>query len=228
MLDKLKTKPTAREMIENKKVEPTKLIITPPNFADADVGIIGTAPYVQNMFSVENQNKMKEKQERGSEPGKKTTRIRRPPKDFDKIYQGSMHISEQGWYGIPASGMRRAMIDVCRMTDFDMVRAKMSIFVLADGRDRASQEPLIRLVGEPRRFDSRVSIGINQTDIIARAMFDEWSATVKLRWDADIFTASDIANLLSRAGQQVGIGAGRPFSKSSTGLGFGTWKLKEG
>ena len=117
MLDKLKAKPTAREMNENKKVEPTKLIITPPNFQEGHIPIESTAPYVQNMFSIENQNKMKEKQEKGSEPGKKTTRIRRPPKDFDKIYQGSMHVSEDGWYGIPASvrvAYGRAMIDVCR------------------------------------------------------------------------------------------------------------------
>jgi hypothetical protein len=48
---------------------------------------------------------------------------------------------------------------------------------------------------------------------------------VHLKWDADMFTASDIANLLARAGIQCGIGAGRPLSKSSSGLGWGTWKV---
>jgi hypothetical protein len=34
-------------------------------------------------------------------------------------------------------------------------------------------------------------------------------------------------NLLDRAGQQVGIGAGRPFSKKSVGQGWGTFSVDQ-
>ena len=46
-----------------------------------------------------------------------------------------------------------------------------------------------------------------------------------MRYDADQFTAVDIANLMMRVGVQVGIGEGRPDSKTSTGMGWGTFEV---
>jgi hypothetical protein len=63
-------------------------------------------------------------------------------------------------------------------------------------------------------------------DIRVRPMWRKWALNVVLRFDADQFTTSDVVNLLSRAGEQVGIGEGRPFSKSSNGLGFGTFTVE--
>jgi hypothetical protein len=82
--------------------------------------------------------------------------------------------------------------------------------------------------GKPEMFVDRVKIGINQTDLASRAMFREWEATITVQWDADVFTANDIVNLLARAGWHVGIGAGRPLSKSSAGTGKGTFEIIEG
>jgi hypothetical protein len=48
-----------------------------------------------------------------------------------------------------------------------------------------------------------------------------------VRFDADQFTLRDIANLLLRAGMQVGVGEGRPDSKKSCGMGWGTFEIKE-
>ena len=42
----------------------------------------------------------------------------------------------------------------------------------------------------------------------------------------DQFTDEDVINLLTRAGQQVGVGEGRPYSKSSNGLGYGLFTIK--
>jgi len=39
------------------------------------------------------------------------------------------------------------------------------------------------------------------------------------------FSGADIANLVLRAGIQVGIGEGRPFSKNSCGMGWGTFEI---
>jgi hypothetical protein len=48
---------------------------------------------------------------------------------------------------------------------------------------------------------------------------------VRVQYDADQFTATDAANLMTRVGAQVGIGEGRPDSKMSAGMGWGTFKL---
>jgi hypothetical protein len=50
---------------------------------------------------------------------------------------------------------------------------------------------------------------------------------VTVQFDADMITAQSIVNLLDRAGKQVGIGAGRPFSKKSVGQGWGTFSVDQ-
>jgi hypothetical protein len=56
-------------------------------------------------------------------------------------------------------------------------------------------------------------------------MWDEWHAFVRVRHDSDMFSAADITNLMVRVGMQVGIGEGRPDSKNSAGMGWGTFDL---
>jgi len=62
-------------------------------------------------------------------------------------------------------------------------------------------------------------------DIRVRPMWREWGAHVRVKYDADQFTLTDVTNLMARVGMQVGIGEGRPDSKSSAGLGWGTFEL---
>lgn len=203
--------------------KPTEIVISPPNFQTAKVKIVGTAPYVMNKMSSDNRRKMMEKQESG-ERAKKGAK--REPKDFDKVYRGAMHIAAKGgWYGIPASALRAAMISACRVVGFQMTRAKLAIFIEQDGIDIDDGQPLVRLDGKPVRKDMAVKLADGSTDIISRPFFAEWSATVAVTWDSDLFSAEDVLNLLSRAGRQVGVGAGRPDSKASTGMGWGTFKI---
>ena len=206
-------------------LEATKVVITPPKMATATVKIVGTAPYVQNRFSSDNREKMMETQKAGS--AAKKTRKAKAPKDFDRVYRGSMHISQDGWHGIPATAIRNSMIQACRLTEVDMIRAKMCVFVVAQGLDREDLTPLVKIEGKPRMQIDRVKIGMGSTDLAARAVFEKWSATFDIQWDDDIFKAQDVINLLARAGYQVGIGAGRPLSSMSAGTGKGTWKVEE-
>ena len=58
----------------------------------------------------------------------------------------------------------------------------------------------------------------------ARA-WTEWSASLRIRYDAGMLTADDVVNLIARVGLQVGVGEGRPDSKQSAGLGFGLFEI---
>lgn len=204
--------------------EKKSVVIKPPRFELATVLLRSTAPYIQNRFANYKQLEMIEKQKAGSSMAK--TRKAKPPKDFEKGYRGSMHISQEGWHGIPATALRNAMIEACRLTEIDMIRAKMCLRIVQDGLDAENLEPLVKIKGEPRMHIDRVRIGINQTDLLPRAMFEQWEARVTIQWDADVFSAQDVVNLIARAGWQVGIGAGRPLSKMSGGTGKGTWEVE--
>jgi len=209
-----------------KKAKAEKVAITPPNITTAEFRIIGTAPLVQNKFSQRALEAMAAEQAAGSSARKAS---KREPKKFDECVKEATHYSEKGWAGIPASAFRAGLISTCRLLGFPMSLAKLSLFVIADGyeRDRFGVQPLVRITkGEPKRTDFAVRNATGVADIRPRPMWLEgWEALVRVRFDADQFTLDDVTNLLARMGEQVGIGAGRPDSKDSAGMGWGTFKL---
>jgi len=206
-----------------------EVAITPPNLQVAKFRIIGTAPLVQNKFSQRTLEGLAADQAAGSTAKKKT---KREPKDFDRACKEATHISDDGWYGLPASAFRSGLISTCRLLGFPMTLAKLSIFVEADGyeTDRFGVQPLVRITkGTPKRTDFAVRNATGVADIRPRPMWEEgWEAVVTIRYDADQFTMQDVTNLLARMGMQVGIGAGRPDSTDSAGMGWGTFKIAGG
>jgi len=202
----------------------TQLTIAPPNFQTAAFTIRGVAPYVQHKFSAKALEQIRAKQAAGSTANKGK---KRDPKDFEECYRQAQHISKGGWCGIPAGSFRNAMVSACRMCGFQMTKAKLSVFVEADGFDATEGTPLVRITkGEPKHHESYVRNETGVVDLRARPMWDEgWEAVVRVRFDGDQFTVADVANLLMRVGLQVGIGEGRPDSKKSTGMGWGLFEL---
>ena len=202
------------------------VVIKAPNFSTAEFKIIGTSPYVQNKFSAKARQTMKETQEAGS---RSRSKRKRKAKDFTKCYEDAMHKMVDGGHGIPAPAFRNAMIDACRMVGFKMTHAKCSVFVEADGFDVDDATPLVRITkGEPQYLELAVRLETGVCDIRPRPMWEPgWEANVRIRFDADQFSVSDVANLLLRAGAQIGVGEGRPFSKNSKGMGWGMFRLAE-
>lgn len=184
--------------------------------------IVGDAPYVQNRFS---QRSIDEMRFRMEHPGQKMPKTAR---DFKREFEQSSHRdTAEGWYGIPAPAIRSATIRACKLIPgLNMTDAKMSIVVLADGVDEDGT-PLVRITkGLPHYVEHVVRVQMT-TDVRIRSMWDPgWEAKVRLSWDGDQFSTESVANILYRAGKQVGIGEGRPFSRSSAGMGWGTFGLK--
>lgn len=207
-----------------KKESEKRLTITAPKIKTASFRIIGTAPYVQHKFSAKMRQQMREKQEAGSTGNKGK---RREPKDFQAAYEGAMYKDAEGRNGIPAPCFRNAMISACRLAGFKMTHAKLSVFVCADSFDADSGTPLVRFAkGEPEYTEMPVRNQTGVADIRARPMWREgWEIIVRVQYDADQFVEEDVANLLMRAGLQVGLGEGRPDSKRSAGMGWGTFRL---
>ena len=200
------------------------LLIPPPNLRLAQFKCVGTAPFVQNKFNHKIMQQMKEKQEAGSTAGSK--KGKRDPKDFLALYEGAKHLSEQGWCGIPAGAFRAGLISACRLVNFKMTLAKLSIFIVADGLDATEGTPLVRIVGTPEPFEAAVRNATGVVDIRVRPMWRRWHCILNVRFDADQFTPTDVLNLLSRVGAQVGVGEGRPDSKDSIGMGWGTFEVE--
>lgn len=200
------------------------LTIPPPNMQTLPLHIVGTAPYMQARFAEKAMQAMRSKMAAGSTAKKGQ---KREPRDFDSDFVQAQHRSTEGWIGIPAGAFRNGCISACRLVNFKMTLAKLSIFIEADGFDAVDGTPLIRLIADaPEQTEMAVRNATGVVDIRVRPMWRKWEADLRIQYDADQFTPTDIVNLLARVGLQVGIGEGRPDSKSSAGLGFGLFQVK--
>jgi len=203
-----------------------QITIPPPNLKVAVFKIRGSAPYVQNKFSSKAREMMRASQEAGSTAKKGR---KREPKNFQQCFEQATHISDEGWYGIPAPAFRNAAVSACKICGFHMTKAKLSIFIVQDGFDKDDGTPLIKITkGERIYHEGAVRNATGVADLRARPMWREgWEADVCVRFDADQFTLEDIANLMARVGMQVGIGEGRPDSKKSSGMGWGLFDIRQ-
>jgi len=198
--------------------------IKPANMQVASFKIIGTAPLVIHRFSAKIKAQMKSKMEEGKSAGSKKNR---EAKNTDDTYQEARYKSSKGWDGFHAAAIRNALISVCRLVGFKMTLAKMSLFVIADGWDSTEpQIPLVRIYGEPKKQEDMARVETGQPYVTVRAAYHNWHSIVKIRWDADQFSIGDVTNLLSRVGLQAGICEGRPDSKNSAGMGWGTFEIE--
>jgi len=200
--------------------------IKAPAFQTAVFKLVGTAPLVIHRFSEKTKAQMLAKMEAGKSASSKKNR---DPKDIEATYNEARYISKEGWDGFNASSIRCACIDVCRLVSFKMTLAKMSIFCIADGWDATEpQIPLVRIIGKPVMQEDMARVETGQPYVTIRAAYHDWKANVKIKWDTDQFALADVTNLVMRVGVQCGIGEGRPFSKNSAGMGWGTFDVSEG
>jgi len=202
---------------------PQALVIKAPNLQTVLVRITGKTPYMQHRFSKKAEI-MAKQQEGSTGKGKKKHAAR----DFEADFVAAQHKSADGWFGIPAPAFRAALISACRLVGFQMTKAKLSVFVESDGECERDGTPLVRLMADaPEMSTLAVRNETGVVDIRARPLWRKWGADVRLMYDADQFTVTDVVNLLMRAGLQVGIGEGRPDSKKSAGMGYGLFTVEQ-
>lgn len=200
------------------------LTISPPRFDTVTMEIVGTAPYMQARFSEKAKAMMRDKMLAGSQAKKGKAREAR---DFDDDYRAAMYLFRDGSHGIPAYVFRNACISACRIIGFKMTLAKLAIFVEQDGYDVVDGvTPLVHIKGTPKPLEMATRNATGVADLRVRPCWDAgWSAQIRIRYDSAIFQPGDVVNLIARVGMQVGIGEGRPDSKSSAGLGYGLFEV---
>jgi hypothetical protein len=199
--------------------------IKAPNMRIGEFRICGTAPLVIHRFS----QKVKEEFLRKMETGKAaSSKKNREAEAHEDKFNAARYIAKEGWDGFHASAIRNAAISACRLVGFKMTLAKLSIFTVQDGWDKIEpQIPLVRILDcKPVLQTDVARVETGQAYVTIRPAYHDWKAKLRIKWDADQFTLDDIAALVQRIGCQVGIGEGRPDSKNSAGMGWGTFELE--
>lgn len=210
---------------EKEQAPPQRVSIEKPQFQVVVFTIRGTAPLVGNKFSARAKAEMRLAQEEGAASKRRKAR---DPKDFDLLYREAIHFAREGWAGFPAAAIRNAMVSACRVAGgYTMTKAKLMFHIIADGVDPEDDTPLVKITkGKPKKGEHCVRNASGVADIRARPVWDEgWEARVSIKFLQSQFYQEDIANLLAYAGECVGIGAGRPDSQKSNGMGWGLFEV---
>lgn len=197
-----------------------QVVISAPNFGVLELIIRGTAPLVIERFS--KKAELMAKMQEGSQAKSKKVRNAR---DYERDAEDARYRHDSGWEGINAAAFRSGMISACRLVGFKMTIAKLSVFVEADGFDKADGLPIVRIYGDSATFTAHTRNATGVVDVRSRPQYRDWACKLRIKFDQSQFSAADVINLISRVGVQVGIGAGRPDSKSSAGCGWGTFSV---
>lgn len=203
-----------------KETKETSVVISAPKFNTVAVILQSTAPLVVERFS--KKAELMAKMALGSAAANKKVRTAR---DYDNEAEEARYRAPDGWEGMNAAAFRAGMIGACRLVGFKMTLAKLSVFVEADAFDLKDGIPLVRVYGKSETYTAHTRNATGVVDVRSRPMYREWAVKLRVRFDADQFSAQDVYNLIARVGGQVGVGAGRPDSKASAGCGFGTFEV---
>jgi hypothetical protein len=202
--------------------ERQSIVITAPDVTVSVFPIVGTADLVSNRFSAEVARMMTE--DMAANTTKAEKRARRGARDFAKEAQASVYRSPAGWYGMPANALKSALVRAGSLCGIEMTVLKQCLFVQADGVDaQEGHVQLVRVQCSPDTFQvpTRTKGVVN---IASRGRYPAgWRMDLRIEHEPSLISVQSVANLIARAGRSVGIGAGRPMSSTSVGVGWGTF-----
>lgn len=203
--------------------EKQEITINPPNIIRSEFEIEGTSTLVSNRFSAEVAQQLKF--DMANNVTKAAKKERRKARDFESEAKASLYQNADGWYGMPANAFKSALVRAGSLCGVEMTVLKQCLFVVADGVDELETHiQLVRVYGEPTAFQvpTRTKGVVN---ISSRGRFEAgWRCILRVEHDPAFISTQSIANLIMRAGVSVGIGAGRPMSSTSVGMGWGTFR----
>jgi hypothetical protein len=179
----------------------TTVALPRPDIQILQVHITGLSALICHRWSDKAKKMMLDKQTRAAKAG-------REAKDPENDYAESLYPLPDGGYGFPASAFKMAAVRAGTYTDDKMTYLRGAFYVQGD---------LVTIEGEPRPREDMVRVGMGTADIRYRAEFPEWSATLRVQFNARAISAEQVINLFSVAGFSVGVGDWRPEKDGSYG-----------
>ncbi len=185
------------------------------------VPIVGITPLLVCAWSHKAMRQMLEKQMKKAQKGKEA-------KDPEADYKASLYTSTEGWTGVPAGGIKGALVAACRtVSGLPMTVAKRIVFVQADGVTEDGKQ-IVRVEGEHKLHQAMVRLESGVADIRFRAIYEKWEMKLSIEFAADMISSEQVCNLVQRAGRMEGLCEHRPGAPKSNTGDFGRFRIVEG
>ncbi len=206
-----------------KAADKQEIVISAPDKQISEFLIEGTAPLVFNRFSATAIRQIEWDMEHNTTKAAK--KARRKARDFDAEARETVYQSAEGWYGFPVNGLKSALVRAGQMCGVEMTILKQALWVETDGVDAMEDwVQLVRLEGEVEYFRTPTRTkGVVNISAAGRLPAG-WRANLRIAHEPSFISTQSVANLIQRAGENIGIGRGRQFSTSSVGMGWGSFR----
>jgi len=211
----------ARKKADETEISLAEVRVKPPEFKVFEVEIRGISPLVVHRFSEKAKEEMRAKQ------GRKVRGIVRPPKDPVAEFEAAKHADPQtGMEGVPCAAFKAALMAAASFyKTIPISQLKGCIFILPDFQDQDGAD-CVQIRGKVRMREDTVRLAGPSavTDLRYRPEYTDWSATLRIQFDATMVNVDLILALLVRAGFSVGVGEWRPSSPRSRTGWCGRWE----
>lgn len=179
------------------------ITIPAPNIQTATFRLNGTTSLICHAWSDKAKRQMLDKQMKRAAKGKEA---KNPEQDFlDSLYP----MPDGDGYGFPALAFKAAMVRAGTLAELRMTFLRLVMHV-PDG--------LIRIEGTPEPREDMVRVGNGVADIRYRGEFMPWAVDLPIRFNANVISHEQLANLLVTAGFSVGVGEWRPEKDGNHGM----------
>ena len=181
----------------------SNFIIAAPKIRELHLQITGKSGLICHHFGEKSRRQMADTQ----------AKVAKGPKEArnpDAEYEGAFYKLDGGGYGFPCAGFKKSAIRAAKMLEgVNMTDARQMFFVEADDRDMTGVD-CVRIEGLPEMRTDTVRLAKGVSDLRYRPEFRNWSCVLKISYDEELISGSQLVNLFMRAGLQVGVGDWRP------------------
>jgi len=172
--------------------------------------LVGDTPLIVNRFT---EKVMKEIEDKVSGT---TGNATKKPKDINAHFENAKYKTRDGKDGIPAGGIKNAMLSACRSTNKAVKQTELvqQVHILGDILPLRGSKAFLKT--DPGRNPTT-----RKGCVIHRPCYEKWEVDVDVRYNASVISPSLIVNLLNLAGFGVGLCEWRPEKRGT----FGTFHV---
>lgn len=179
------------------------------------VPVIGVTPLIVHRFAEKAKRQMLDNMQ-----GRKSPKESKSP---EEEYEAAFYRLDDGAYGIPTLGLKAATIRGATYFGKNVAMTTLRQCLFFNGETTKQGDLLTRLTSHttPTMREDVVKVGINGHDLRYRPQFDEWAATIHVRYVSSSLTRDSVLSLIDAGGMGVGVGEWRP----QKGGQFGTYTI---
>ena len=207
----------------------SKSIVIPElKLREIEVEVEGVSPFISHVFSEKARKQIRDKHSGKAKQGKHD--IRNPHYEFlesmhwltDKPYNEPEEVTAENYtgmlegaqFGISSLAFKNAFVETAKDVGMYKTSARKLLHV---------QHDFSPLSGEPVMHEDTVVVGNGAADLRYRAYFHDWTAVIRIEYNASLINEENILNLVRTAGYAVGVGDWRPEKNGQNGR----WKLTD-